>query len=62
VNGVGKACKDTVPFPRTLEVVEAFRFGRGRITRIDGYDAELIYGVRSPWRRVSRACRAALAM
>ncbi len=43
-DSAGKAYKDTVPFPRTLQVVEVFRFENGRITGIDGYNAELIYG------------------
>ncbi|MEP7314560.1 MAG: hypothetical protein ABI859_18400, partial [Pseudomonadota bacterium] len=45
-DSAGKAYKDTVPFPRTLQVVELFRFENGRITRVDQYNAELIYGTR----------------
>ncbi len=45
-DSAGKSYKDTVPFPRTLQVVEVFRFESGRITRIDQYNAELIYGTR----------------
>jgi hypothetical protein len=45
-DATGKSYKDTVPFPRTLQVVDLFRFERGSITRIDSFTSELIYGMK----------------
>ena len=44
-NAVGKSHSDMVPFPRTLQVVDLFRFEKGIITRIDSFTSELIYGM-----------------
>jgi hypothetical protein len=42
----GKAYKDTMPYPRTLQVVELFRFEGGKIARIEGFTSELPYGMK----------------
>lgn len=45
-DAAGKLYKDAVPFPRTLQVVDLFRFEKGGITRIDSFTSELIYGMK----------------
>jgi hypothetical protein len=45
-DATGKSYKDMVPFPRTLQVVDLFRFEKGSITRIDSFTSELIYGMK----------------
>jgi len=42
----GNRYKDTLPFPRTLQIVDLFRFENGKITRIEGITSELGYGMK----------------
>ncbi len=39
--------QDAIPFPRTLQVVNLFRFEKGGITHIDSFTSELIYGMKA---------------
>ncbi len=41
----GNTYEDTMPFPRTLQVVELFRIVNGKIARIEGFTSELPYGM-----------------
>ena len=42
----GKAYKDQDTYPRTLQVVELFRFSGGRIESIHAITSELPYGMK----------------
>ena len=42
----GKAYKDSLPYPRTLQAVAVFRFEAGKIAQIQALTAELGYGMR----------------
>lgn len=42
----GAAYKDSLPFPRTLQVVDLFRLENGKIAGIHSYTAELPYGMK----------------
>lgn len=42
----GATFEDSLPYPRTLQVVELFRFVKGKVERIDAYTSELPYGVK----------------
>jgi len=41
----GKAFKDSLPYPRTLQIVAVFRFDAGKIAQVQAYTAELGYGM-----------------
>jgi len=45
IDADGNAYKDILPFPRTLQVVDLFRFENGRITRVEAFTSELPYGM-----------------
>ena len=42
----GKAFKDSLPYPRTLQIVAVFRFDAGKIAQVQAYTTELGYGMR----------------
>jgi len=44
-DAAGNSYQDSLSWPRTLQVVELFRFVNGKIERIDAYTSELPYGM-----------------
>jgi len=44
-DAAGTTFEDSLPYPRTLQVIDLFRFVNGKVERIDAYTSELPYGV-----------------